>query len=125
MANSSGEVNLINIRYKTFLLNDDVKEECENLYTMFKENPSRDELVLNYSGGKLYPHFHYRTAVRVQNITNSYATESSNLTSHIKSLLIFGLGAGYQLESLINNHDIDKLFIYEPNRDFFTLLCSL
>lgn len=119
MANSSGKVNLMNIRYKTFLLNDDVKEECENLYTMFKENPSRDELVLNYSGGKLYPHFHYRTAVRVQNRTKSYATESSNLNNHIKSLLIFGLGAGYQLESLINNHDIDKLFIYEPNRDFF------
>ena len=119
VANSSGEVNLFNLKYKTYLLGDKSKEESENIYTMFKGNPSRDELVLNYSGGKLYPHFHYRTAVRIQDKFKKVTKESTILHRDIKSLLLFGVGNGYQLQRLLDSHEIGKLFIYEPNRDFF------
>lgn len=119
VANSSGEVNLFNLKYKTYLLGDKSKEESENIYTMFKGNPSRDELVLNYSGGKLYPHFHYRTAVRIQDKFKKVTKESTILHRDIKSLLLFGVGNGYQLQRLLDSHEVGKLFIYEPNRDFF------
>ncbi|MFT5713273.1 MAG: hypothetical protein ACI9DQ_001685 [Glaciecola sp.] len=45
--------------------------------------------------------------------------EAGFLPETIKSLILFGLGAGYQLESLFENKELEKLFICEPNRDFF------
>ena len=41
------------------------------------------------------------------------------LPSVIKSLIIFGLGQGVQLEKLLDEYDVEKLFLVEPNRDFF------
>lgn len=119
VANAAGEVNLLNVKHQTYLLGDNAKKESENIYAMFKDNPSRDELVLNYTGGKLYPHFHYRTVVRIQNELKKYTTDSAVLNQHIKSLLLFGIGNGYQLQCLLDAHEIGKLFVYEPNRDFF------
>ncbi|AUC87634.1 hypothetical protein CW735_04985 [Alteromonas sp. MB-3u-76] len=119
VANSAGEVNLLNIKHQSYLLGDNAKKESENIYTMFKDNPSRDELILNYTGGKLYPHFHYRTVVRIQNELKKYTTDSAVLKKDIKSLLLFGIGNGYQLQCLLDAHEIGKLFVYEPNRDFF------
>ncbi|WP_420935271.1 6-hydroxymethylpterin diphosphokinase MptE-like protein [Alteromonas sp. A081] len=119
VANAAGEVNLLNIKHETYLLGDNAKKESENIYAMFRDNPSRDELVLNYTGGKLYPHFHYRTVVRIQNEVKKYTTDSTVLNHGIKSLLLFGIGNGYQLQCLLDAHEIGKLFVYEPNRDFF------
>jgi hypothetical protein len=119
VANAAGEVNLLNIKHQTYLLGDNAKKESENIYAMFRDNPSRDELVLNYTGGKLYPHFHYRTVVRIQNEVKKYTTDRAVLNQDIKSLLLFGIGNGYQLQCLLNAHEIGKLFVYEPNRDFF------
>ena len=119
VANAAGEVNLLNVKHQTYLLGDNAKKESEDIYAMFKDNPSRDELVLNYTGGKLYPHFHYRTVVRIQNEVKKYTTDSAVLNHDIKSLLLFGIGSGYQLQCLLNAHKIGKLFVYEPNRDFF------
>ena len=119
VANAAGEVNLLNVKHQTYLLGDNAKKESENIYAMFKDNPSRDELVLNYTGGKLYPHFHYRTVVRIQNELKKYTTDSAVLNQDIKSLLLFGIGNGYQLQCLLDAHEIGKLFVYEPNRDFF------
>ena len=119
VANAAGEVNLLNVKHQTYLLGDNAKKDSENIYAMFKDNPSRDELVLNYTGGKLYPHFHYRTVVRIQNEVKKYATDSAVLNHDIKSLLLFGIGNGYQLQCLLDAHEIGKLFVYEPNRDFF------
>ena len=119
VANSAGEVNLLNVKHQTFLLGDNAKKESENIYAMFKDNPSRDELVLNYTGGKLYPHFHYRTVVRIQNEVKKHTIDRAVLNQDIKSLLLFGIGNGYQLQCLLDAHQIGKLFVYEPNRDFF------
>tara|TARA_Y100000814_G_scaffold277934_1_gene239346 strand:- start:12962 stop:16324 length:3363 start_codon:yes stop_codon:yes gene_type:complete len=119
VGNPAGEVNLFNVKHQTFLLGDNAKKESENIYAMFKDNPSRDELVLNYSGGKLSPHFHYRTRVRIQNEVKKYKIDSAVLNREIKSLLLFGIGNGYQLQCLMDAHEVGKLFIYEPNRDFF------
>ncbi|NQY17563.1 motility associated factor glycosyltransferase family protein [Alteromonas sp.] len=119
VANAAGEVNLLNVKHQTYLFGDDAKKESENIYAMFKDNPSRDELILNYTGGKLYPHFHYRTVVRIQNEVKKYTTDSAVLNDNIRSLLLFGIGNGYQLQRLSKAHEIGKLFVYEPNRDFF------
>ena len=118
-ANKEGDVNLLNVKHQTYLLGENAKKESENIYAMFKDNPSRDELVLNYSGGKLSPHFHYRTRVRIQNEVKKYKIDSAVLNRDIKSLLLFGIGNGYQLQCLLDKHEIGKLFVYEPNRDFF------
>ena len=32
---------------------------------------------------------------------------------------MFGIGIGYSIEKLASNHDIEMLFVCEPNKDFF------
>ncbi|MEP4298045.1 MAG: 6-hydroxymethylpterin diphosphokinase MptE-like protein, partial [Paraglaciecola sp.] len=45
--------------------------------------------------------------------------EVGALPDKIASIIMFGLGAGYQLEKLLDEHIVEKLFICEPNPDFF------
>ena len=56
---------------------------------------------------------------KIQNEVKKYTTDSAVLNHDIKSLSLFGIGSGYQLQCLLNAHKIGKLFVYEPNRDFF------
>jgi hypothetical protein len=41
------------------------------------------------------------------------------LPDKVPSIIMFGLGVGYQLEKLLDEHTVEKLFICEPNPDFF------
>ncbi|MCE0556212.1 6-hydroxymethylpterin diphosphokinase MptE-like protein [Motilimonas sp. E26] len=34
-------------------------------------------------------------------------------------LICFGLGTGFYLENLISTHEVNRIYIYEPNHDFF------
>ncbi|MFB1034847.1 MAG: DUF115 domain-containing protein, partial [Sinobacterium sp.] len=45
--------------------------------------------------------------------------EVGALPDKVPSIIMFGLGVGYQLEKLLDEHTVEKLFICEPNPDFF------
>lgn len=119
VVNRNQQANLKNIKWREFLLGDDPVGESEEIYKLFRDNPSKDELILGYAGGKLSPYYHHQTVMKVQKEFRNYKSESASIGQKIKSVLMFGLGIGYQLEFLMKSHDVEKLFLYEPNRDFF------
>ncbi|WP_341501713.1 6-hydroxymethylpterin diphosphokinase MptE-like protein [Gallaecimonas sp. GXIMD4217] len=42
-----------------------------------------------------------------------------HLPEVINSLIVFGIGLGFDMEKLVQERDIRRLFLYEPNPDFF------
>lgn len=119
VANEHSAVNLVHNKTGSFLYTEDPVQDAERVVDMFKTNPNRDGLVLNYTGGKLKRYFHYQTVLRVQQEMKNMAEAQGALPSVIKSLIIFGLGQGVQLEKLLDEYDVEKMFLVEPNRDFF------
>lgn len=119
VANEHSAVNLVHNKTGSFLYTEDPVQDAERVVDMFKTNPNRDGLVLNYTGGKLKRYFHYQTVLRVQQEMKNMAEAQGALPSVIKSLIIFGLGQGGQLEKLLDEYDVEKMFLVEPNRDFF------
>lgn len=74
---------------------------------------------MGYAGGKLNGYLHYQYVSETEALLEKLHETKGTLPSEIKSLILFGLGTGYQLQALLETHCIDKLFICEPNRDFF------
>ncbi|MFS1704514.1 6-hydroxymethylpterin diphosphokinase MptE-like protein, partial [Alteromonas sp. AMM-1] len=95
------------------------KSESAVAYSAYASHPNRDGLVLGYNGTKLRHYLHYKMVLESEALLRSISEKNGALPDTIKSLIMFGLGAGYQLESLLDNHQVEKLFLCEPNRDFF------
>ncbi len=122
-ANTSGEVNLVYKKLKAPLYSSSPVSDCEESIAGFSERPNRDGLVLGYKGKKLKRYTHYKLVKKIENVLDDVEFSHGALPDTINSLIIFGLGAGYQLPHLLKSHAIDKLFICEPSRDYF--YCSL
>ena len=118
-ANQRGEVNLFHIETCTPLHGDSPKHESELAYNAFVRQPNRDNLILGYAGGKLIHHSHHKMVRRIQEYLTGMEEEEGELPETVKSMLLFGMGSGYQLEALSKSRDIEKLFVCEPNRDYF------
>ncbi|MBF7072352.1 DUF115 domain-containing protein [Glaciecola sp. MH2013] len=117
--NKSGSVNLLNLfNGATWYGNNPVEEGAAN-YRSFEKHPNKDGLILGYNGQKLKHYLHYRLVKKTEALLEQAEDEVNMLPDTIKSLILFGLGAGYELESLLENKKLEKLFICEPNRDFF------
>ncbi|CAB9493033.1 6-hydroxymethylpterin diphosphokinase MptE-like protein [Alteromonas macleodii] len=118
-ANQCGEVNLFHIETCTPLYGDSPKRESELAYEAFVRQPNRDNLILGYAGGKLIHYSHHKMVRRIQEHLAGMEEEEGELPETVKSMLLFGMGVGYQLEALSESRDIEKLFVCEPNRDYF------
>lgn len=117
--NASGEINILHRDSATNWYGDSPKREAEELYQAFSSQPNKDGLILGYEGQKLKHYLHYQFVKLTQNILGDLQEEKGVLPENIKSLIMFGLGSGYQLEHVLTHHKIEKIFICEPNRDFF------
>ena len=119
IATSEGEINLLERDTLATWYGQNVRSECKTSAEGFSKHPHKDGLVLGYNGEKLKHYLHYQFVKKTETLLNETVEEQGELPEIIKSLIIFGLGSGYQLESLLQNRTIEKLFICEPNRDFF------
>ncbi|AWB67782.1 hypothetical protein C2869_15715 [Saccharobesus litoralis] len=95
-----------------------VEESLIN-FDNYTKQPTKDGLVLGYEGQKLKHYLHYQFVSKTTKLLNEAEEQSGKLPGQLKSLIFFGMGVGYQMESLFDNHQVDKLFLCEPNRDFF------
>ncbi len=119
LENEINQVNLFNRDNGACWYGNQPAEDGHNHYKSFEEYPNKDGLILGYSGEKLKHYYHYRLVKQTERLLQKAEDEASFLPDTVKSLILFGLGAGYQLESLFEHKEIEKLFICEPNRDFF------
>ena len=115
----SGGVNVLLTPLDTPLYGDNPRSEGQRSARAFSENPNKDGLLLSYNGKKLKNHLHYQMVTEMSQVTDDVTDDVGTLPDNIKSLILFGMGVGYSLESLLEKHATEMLFICEPNRDFF------
>lgn len=117
--NLDGSTNILNSQNLATWYGPSSKYESKKSFEGFAKYPNKDGLVLGYNGEKLKHYVHYKFVAKTEKVMNEIEEEKGALPSNIKSLIMFGLGVGYQLEELIQNHQVEMLFVCEPNRDFF------
>ncbi len=98
---------------------DQPKEDCFTHFDNFNEQPNKDGLVLGYSGTKLAHYIHFQFVKETEALLEQAEEEVGALPDNVASIIMFGIGVGYQLEKLLADHTVEKLFLCEPNRDFF------
>ncbi|WP_299074835.1 6-hydroxymethylpterin diphosphokinase MptE-like protein [uncultured Paraglaciecola sp.] len=117
--NAQGQVNVLKMDSMTPWHGDDPQQECQWNFETFSQQPNKDGLVLGYQGTKLQHYTHYRFVSQTEKLLNELEEAQGQLPEKIKSLIMFGIGMGYQIETLFAEHQVEKLFLCEPNRDFF------
>lgn len=119
VATSDGHINLVNKDNLICWYSDDPKEDCLTNFKGFSDHPNKDGLILGYKGKKLAHYLHYKFVKETDDLLEAVEDEEGALPENIQSMIMFGLGVGYQLESLSKAHSLEKLFLCEPNPDFF------
>lgn len=117
--NGLNQINLLNKSNLTTWYGDSPKLECELNYQNFNEHPNKDGLVLGYTGTKLAHYLHYQFVKETEDLLKEVEDEVGALPEKVASLIMFGMGVGYQLETLLEKHQVERLFLCEPNPDFF------
>jgi len=117
--NAQGEVNVIQKESLASFWGPSPKHDASESFEYFKAFPQKDGLVLGYTGTKLKRYKHYQFVEKTESLLKEIAEEAEQLPETVKSLIMFGIGLGYQLEALYTQRDVEKLFLCEPNRDFF------
>lgn len=114
--------NLLHLERNAAFYSVDGKREAYADLAAFSQNPLKDDPLLNVTGGKLWAsHKHFRKMGPLKRILNATGNESLNasLPEKINGLILFGLGLGYQLEEIIKGYEVNNLYLYESNFDFF------
>jgi hypothetical protein len=119
VTNSKGEVNLVKIDNLHSWYGESPKQDCTLNFENFNEQPNKDGLVLGYRSTKLAHYIHYQFVKETEELLKQSEEEVGALPDKVPSIIMFGLGVGYQLEQLLDEHTVEKLFICEPNPDFF------
>lgn len=115
----NGEINLIQRRSMLTFGGESPKQDAQNCFEHFNRFPQKDGLVLGYTGTKLKKYQHYQFVGQTEKLLEEVAEEAGQLPEVLKSLIMFGVGLGYQIEALFAQKEVEKLFLCEPNRDFF------
>ena len=115
----SREINVLKTQDLCTWYGDSPKQDCVLNFDNFNEQPNKDGLILGYSGSKLAHYIHYQFVNETQELLTEAEDEVGELPKTVASIIMFGLGVGYQLEKLLSEHTVEKLFICEPNSDFF------
>ncbi|MFT2091400.1 6-hydroxymethylpterin diphosphokinase MptE-like protein [Paraglaciecola sp. 2405UD69-4] len=115
----NGEINLLHIKELHTWYGTSPKQECILNFENFDEQPNKDGLVLGYKGTKLAHYVHYQFVKETEELLQKAEEEIGALPDTVQSLIMFGIGTGYQLEKLLEEHTVEKLFVCEPNPDFF------
>lgn len=93
--------------------NTDAKYNLAN----FARYPNKDGLVLGYEGQKLKDYLHFQFVKKAQKLFEDTEEKAGELPQTIKSIIVFGIGP--QLSLLMDAHNVEKLFICEPNKELF------
>ncbi|MCY7296209.1 motility associated factor glycosyltransferase family protein [Alteromonas sp. a30] len=114
-----GDINIVNKENLVCWYSDTPKDDCMTNFQGFSDYPHKDGLILGYKGKKLAHYLHYKFVKETDELLEAAEDEEGALPENIQSMIMFGLGVGYQLEALAQNHSLEKLFLCEPNPDFF------
>ncbi|WP_017444760.1 6-hydroxymethylpterin diphosphokinase MptE-like protein [Gayadomonas joobiniege] len=119
LESSNGEVNLHKTEEDVYWMGAEPKQEGRLSYEGFARHPNKDGLILGYQGTKLKNYYHQRYVKSVSHILSALEEKKGRLPESLKSTIFFGIGCGYSLAEFSQNHQVENLFICEPEPDFF------
>lgn len=99
--------------------------ETEAQYKKFIASPRHFNYRPNISYGKKLTEDNFLQQHHLQEIADirandtDFSAKSPTLPDCIPLLTIIGVGLGYHLEALVQNYDIQHLYVYEPEADIF------
>ncbi|MBT0584955.1 motility associated factor glycosyltransferase family protein [Alteromonas oceanisediminis] len=114
-----GQFNMLNDFSQSVFSHDPLCEVASDEFRHFSQFPNKNGVVLGYTGEKLRHYAHYQFVINTELLIDEVEEEVAELPKVAKSIIMFGLGAGDLLAQLLDNHDVENLFICEPNSDFF------
>lgn len=115
----SGNMNLYHEKRRALFYLDE-KYETEQLVSYFVNHPYKDDVVLNQRiSYKMMNYLHFSKVRDMQPLIENILNTHSRLPEKVDSLIIFGVALGKHIEKLSESHQIQNLFICEPNLDFF------
>ncbi|MDO6524958.1 motility associated factor glycosyltransferase family protein [Motilimonas sp. 1_MG-2023] len=92
-------------------------------FEYFKLSPKATNFVVKQSNGENRQGFIHLTYLdqlaELEKESQKYQSEKVFFPDSLGMLICFGLGTGFYLERLFDAHDVNRLYIYEPNHDFF------
>ncbi|WP_305857431.1 motility associated factor glycosyltransferase family protein [Balneatrix alpica] len=95
------------------------EQEAEDDFAAYRHSPNKDDPLLNMDGGKLGYYYHFQQTQKIKALLSHSGKSSTLLPDDISGMVLFGLGLGYQLPLLLSQHQVGRLYLYEPNLDFF------
>lgn len=113
------QLNLLHTERQALLYGDQ-DYESEQLVEYFSNHPFKDDVILGLrSGGKLAQYTHFKAVTKMRPILEKTLIKKGVLPDTVESLIVFGIGLGRHIELLLQKHKVNKLYICEPNLDFF------
>lgn len=119
VVDENDSINLCHLKTGALFYSINPVDEAVERFNYFTRYPQKDGLILGYKGQKLKHYQHYQFVKSCDPVLNKLDHQVGSLPGSVKSLIYFGLGTGHELSMLVENYTISKLFICEPNRDFF------
>lgn len=115
-----GQPNLYH-KERRALFYENLEVESQEIADYFTEHPFKDDVVIGMkSTGKLYQHLHFSCVEAFsRNILDKTVVKKCKLPTKINCQMTFGMALGKHVENILSRHDVDNLFICEPNLDFF------
>ncbi|PYE32761.1 hypothetical protein DFP83_10568 [Idiomarina fontislapidosi] len=114
-----GQYNLFHTEREAFWYTTELSQDIQAAYEAFVESPVQTVPSNNVGGGKLSHYTFYQYAQKVTAIMNRYGKTMKGLPDSVPSMIFLSLGIGLAQEKLIKNHDVEYLYVIEPNIDFF------
>ena len=108
LATHDAQINMVKMDNLAAWYSEQPAQDCITNLKNYAQQPNKDGLALGYNGTKLQHYIHYQFVKESQEILEGLEEEEGELPETIKSLIMFGLGAGYQLEELVKTRKIEN-----------------
>ncbi|MBG9989604.1 motility associated factor glycosyltransferase family protein [Pseudoalteromonas sp. NZS37] len=118
-----GKVNVYDTKEKVNLYKHDIYQDSYVQYLSFQENPvvlkNKFSVREKISDGFIHSHFLNELAINLKQ--QSEQKKSNRLPKVLPTLMLMGIGCGYHIHSILSDHIVKKLYIYEPHIDLLYL----
>ena len=118
-----GNVNIYDTEKKINLYKQDVYQDSHVQYLGFKEKPVvlSNKFSVREKVNDRFIHSQFLNKLAINLKEQNELKKNNYLPKVMPSLMLMGVGCGYHIHSLLKEHIVKKLYIYEPHLDLLYL----
>ncbi|RJG49002.1 motility associated factor glycosyltransferase family protein [Motilimonas pumila] len=118
---TQGSVDLVDKNTEKLVFGGDAFRSSLLDFELYKLSPDVSDMRFNKQDNRVgFLHYEFLNKfVELQDAQEEAGVTSTFFPDSLGLMICFGLGTGFYLENLVANHQVNRLYIYEPNHDFF------